>query len=77
MIIPAVRLNHAVLFVTDVEHSVRFWTEAFGMEVAARERRGNAVFLPLPRSGNHHDLGLFGLGNWAPTNPRRRSSRST
>jgi catechol-2,3-dioxygenase len=62
MTVPAVRLNHAVLFVTDLDRSVRFWTEAFGMQVAAREPRANAVFLRLPRSGNHHDLGLFGLG---------------
>ncbi|WP_411374475.1 VOC family protein [Arthrobacter sp. MPF02] len=32
------------------------------MVVAAREPRANAVFLRLPRSGNHHDLGLFGVG---------------
>ena len=37
MTIAAVRLNHAVLFVSDVERAVRFWTEAFDMEVAARE----------------------------------------
>jgi catechol-2,3-dioxygenase len=70
MAIPAVRLNHAVLFVTDVERSVQFWAEAFGMQVVARERRGTAVFLRLPRSGNHHDLGLFGLGADASPKPR-------
>ena len=52
-----VRLNHAVLFVADLDRSVRFYTEVFGMEVAAREPRANAAFLRLPRSGNHHDLG--------------------
>jgi catechol-2,3-dioxygenase len=62
MTIAAVRLNHAVLFVTDLERSLRFWTEAFGMQVVARELRADAAFLRLPRSGNHHDLGLFGLG---------------
>jgi hypothetical protein len=31
MTIPAVRLNHDVLFVTDVERSVRVWAEAFGL----------------------------------------------
>ena len=40
----------------------RFYTEVFGMDVAAREPRANAAFLRLPRSGNHHDLGLFGVG---------------
>ena len=40
------------------------------MEVAAREPRANAAFLRLPRSGNHHDLGLFGVGPAAA--PKRR-----
>jgi catechol-2,3-dioxygenase len=33
------------------------------MVVVAREPRASAAFLVLPRSGNHHDLGLFGLGS--------------
>lgn len=57
-----VRLNHAVLFVADLGRAERFYTEVFGMTVAAREPRANAAFLRLPRSGNHHDLGLFGVG---------------
>ncbi len=40
------------------------------MEVITRERRANAAFLRLPRSGNHHDLGLFGVG--AAGGPKRR-----
>jgi catechol-2,3-dioxygenase len=72
MTIAAVRLNHAVLFVSDLERSLRFWTGAFGMEVAAREPRADAAFLRLPRSGNHHDLGLFGIGAGAP--PRARGT---
>lgn len=70
MTIAAVRLNHAVLFVSDLERSLRFWTDAFGMQVAAREPRANAAFLRLPRSGNHHDLGLFGIGADAPRRAR-------
>lgn len=61
-----VRLNHAVLFVADLARAERFYTEVFGMVVAAREPRANAAFLRLPRSGNHHDLGLFGVGKDAP-----------
>ena len=57
-----VRLNHAVLFVSELGRSVRFYTEIFGMEVIAREPRADAAFLRLPRSGNHHDLGLFAVG---------------
>jgi catechol-2,3-dioxygenase len=64
------RLNHAVLFVADLKRAEQFYTEVFGMVVAAREPRANAAFLRLPRSGNHHDLGLFGVGPSAP--PKRR-----
>lgn len=63
MTVNAVRLNHAVLFVSDLERSVTFYREAFGMEIVAREPRARAAFLRLPRSGNHHDLGLFGIGD--------------
>ena len=69
MTISAVRLNHAVLFVSDLERALAFYSRAFGTEVVAREPRANAAFLRLPRSENHHDLGLFGLG--AETPPRR------
>lgn len=71
MTIPAVRLNHAVLFVTDLATAERFWTSAFDMEVTAREPQANAAFLRLARSGNHHDLGLFGLGGAAVPRPPR------
>jgi catechol-2,3-dioxygenase len=67
-----VRLNHAVLFVADLERSVRFYTDTFGMVVAAREPRAGAAFLRLPRSGNHHDLGLFGIGTAG--GPKRRGA---
>src|SRR3712207_2981822 len=62
MSVSPVRLNHAVLFVADLERAVQFYTQVFGMDVVAREPRANAAFLRLPRSGNHHDLGLFGIG---------------
>ncbi len=64
-----VRLNHAVLFVSDLDRSVTFYERTFGMVVMAREPRANAAFLRLPRSGNHHDLGLFGVGA-QPRRPR-------
>ena len=72
MAIAAVRLNHAVLFVSDLERALRFWGGTFGMEVVAREPRADAAFLRLPRSGNHHDLGLFGIGAGAA--PRKRGT---
>lgn len=65
-----VRLNHAVLFVSDLARAVEFYTKVFDMEVVATESRANAAFLRLRRSGNHHDLGLFGVGSAAPQPPR-------
>jgi len=69
MTVNAVRLNHAVLYVADLERSIGFYQQAFDMQVMAREPRANAAFLRLPRSGNHHDLGLFGVGA-QPRRPR-------
>jgi catechol-2,3-dioxygenase len=66
MTVNAVRLNHAVLYVSDLERSVAFYEAAFGMQVAASEPRANAAFMRLPLSGNHHDLGLFGVGAQPP-----------
>ena len=66
MTVNAVRLNHAVLFVADLGRSIAFYQQAFDMTVMAREPRANAAFLRLPRSGNHHDLGLFGVGAQPP-----------
>lgn len=56
------RLNHAVLFVSELERAVEFYQHVFGMTVIAREPRANAAFLRASCSVNHHDLGLFGLG---------------
>jgi catechol-2,3-dioxygenase len=61
MTVSPVRLNHAVLFVADVDRAASFYSDVFGMEVISREADLKAAFLRLPRSGNHHDLGLFGI----------------
>lgn len=68
--IPVLRLNHAVLFVSDLERAVSFYTEAFDMQVVAREPAADAAFLRARRGDNHHDLGLFGRGADAPRPPR-------
>jgi catechol-2,3-dioxygenase len=65
-----IRLNHAVLFVADLDRSVRFYEDVFGMVVVAQEPRANAAFLRLPRGDNHHDLGLFGVGSTGGPRPR-------
>lgn len=71
MSIPARRLNHAVLYVSDLERSIGFWTTALAMTVMAREPRANAAFLCLDHGENHHDLGLFGLGARVERSPGR------
>jgi catechol-2,3-dioxygenase len=52
------RLNHAVLYVSDVPRAVAFYTEALGFEVR-HMYEGKAAFLRAPGSANDHDLGLF------------------
>jgi catechol-2,3-dioxygenase len=68
--IPVRRLNHAVLFVRDLERAVAFYQEAFGFEIVAREPRAQAAFLRARGTDNHHDLGLFAVGAQAPSPPR-------
>lgn len=51
------RLNHAVLYVSDVNRSVDFYTEVLGFRVI--HRRPTAAFLRAAESTNDHDLGLF------------------
>ena len=67
--IPVRRLNHAVLYVRDVERSVDFYGRVFGFEVVAREAGGRAAFLRASGGSNHHDLGLFEVGASAPSPP--------
>jgi catechol-2,3-dioxygenase len=55
---PVRRLNHAVLYVSDVAAAVAFYTDALGFEVHSRSP-GRAAFLGAPGSANEHDLGLF------------------
>jgi catechol-2,3-dioxygenase len=62
---PVRRLNHAVLYVRDVDRSVAFYTTALGFEVA-HQYAGKAAFLRAAGTSNDHDLGLFALGGEAP-----------
>ena len=68
--IPITRLNHAVLYVRDLDTSVGFYRRAFGFEEIAREGGGRMAFLRARGSSNHHDLGLLALGPSAPRPPR-------
>jgi catechol-2,3-dioxygenase len=63
------RLNHAVLYVSDLARVVDFYRYALGFEVRM-EIPGRAAFLRAPGSANDHDLGLFEVGNAPrPDNP--------
>ncbi len=61
---PVQRLNHAVLYVRDLDRSVAFYTEALGFRVVAGIA-GRAAFLQAEASTNDHDLGLFAIGDQA------------
>jgi len=50
------KVGHVVLNVKDVEASVKFYSEALGMEVM-RLREGSAAFLSF--GTQHHDIALF------------------
>jgi catechol-2,3-dioxygenase len=67
---PITRLNHAVLFVRDVDRSAAFYREAFGFEEMERPAGMRAAFMRSPTGGNHHDLGLFEVGPAAAKPPR-------
>jgi catechol 2,3-dioxygenase-like lactoylglutathione lyase family enzyme len=65
---PIVRLNHAVLYVSDVQRSVAFYCDVLGFrrldEMTPSNFQG-AAFLQAPGSTNDHDLGLFEIGSGA------------
>ena len=54
------RMNHAVLYVRDVERTFAFYRDVLGFRVVM-ELPG-AKFLQAPDSVNDHDLGLFEIG---------------
>jgi catechol-2,3-dioxygenase len=69
---PVKRLNHAVLYVRDVDRTVKFYEEALGFRVAMQFP--GAAFLLAPGSDNDHDLGLFEVGPNAGASPAGRST---
>ena len=65
-------LNHAVLWVRDAVRAGAFYQEVLGFTVV--ESLGEqALFLRANGSDNHHDLGLFSIGDGAP--PPSRGER--
>ena len=62
------RLQHLVLWVSDVERSVRFYRDVLGFEV--KTRYPNAAFLRIPGSADDHHLGLFEQRGESPPDER-------
>ncbi|MEU7862707.1 VOC family protein [Nonomuraea sp. NPDC049141] len=69
---PVQRLNHAVLYVRDVERSVTFYREALGFKTVMS--MPGAAFLQAAGSSNDHDLGLFQIGAQAGPSTAGRSA---
>ncbi len=51
------RLQHLVLYVSDVARSVSFYVDVLGL--AVQRRYPNAAFLKIPGTSDDHHLGLF------------------
>ena len=69
---PIHQLNHAVLYVRDVQRSVDFYTDILGFRVVAA--LPGAAFVQAPDSTNDHDLGLFEIGAQAGDSPAGRTA---
>jgi catechol-2,3-dioxygenase len=65
------RLNHAVLYVSEVDRSVAFYEGVLGF----RKVMGfpGAAFMQAPGSSNDHDLGLFQVPGAGPSQAGRQT----
>lgn len=70
---PVQRLNHAVLFVRDVDRSTAFYGDVLGFR-PVHVVPGRAAFLQAEGSSNDHDLGLFAIGDAAGPSGAGRST---
>jgi catechol-2,3-dioxygenase len=69
------RLNHAVLYVRDVQRSVAFYRDVLGFTpIDGMSGLRGAAFLRAPGSTNDHDLGLFEVGAAAGPSGAGRST---
>jgi catechol-2,3-dioxygenase len=66
-------MNHAVLYVRDVERTSAFYQDVLGFRVKMA-MPGQAVFLQAPDSANDHDIGLFQIGAGAGASQAGRST---
>jgi len=58
---PVTRLNHAVLYVRDLDRTREFYEGALGFRTKVW-MPGQAAFFQAPASTNDHDLGTFQIG---------------
>jgi catechol-2,3-dioxygenase len=65
------RLNHIVLYVRDVPRALTFYRDLLGFSVV-ESIEDRAAFLRANGSDNHHDLGLFAVGEQAAPLPEGR-----
>ncbi len=70
---PVTRLNHAVLFVRDLERTVKFYEDALGFHVMFDIPK-RAAFLQADGSTNDHDLGVFAIGEGVADSPAGRGA---
>jgi catechol-2,3-dioxygenase len=70
---PVTRLNHAVLYVRDVEVTREFYEQVLGFRVLIH-LPGQAAFFQAPASTNDHDLGVFQIGSGAGPSLAGRST---
>jgi catechol-2,3-dioxygenase len=65
LMIPVTRLNHAVLFVSDVDRSAGFYQRILGFQ-EVETIPGAAVFMRGAHSENHHDLAVMRAAGQGP-----------
>jgi catechol-2,3-dioxygenase len=70
---PVTRLNHAVLYVRDVERTRAFYEGVLDFRVVM-SIPGRAAFFQAPGSTNDHDLGTFQVGTGAAASMAGRGS---
>ncbi len=70
---PVTRLNHAVLYVRDVQRTRDFYEQVLDFRTLIW-MPGQAAFFQAPASNNDHDLGVFQIGAGAGPSTAGRSS---
>ena len=71
--VPVTRLNHAVLYVRDVQATRDFYESVLGFETLVW-KPGQAAFFRASGSTNDHDLGTFQIGSGAGPSTAGRST---